>query len=369
LVVISLAALGRAAAQTPATVQYQGLLLSPAGSPLAGPVDVEIGIWDAPSGGTRLYREVHLNEPLSDGVFGLQIGAGDFAQGTFDADLFAAQNRYVEVVVDGETLAPRQPIGSVPYALRSQRAGDADSLAGIEADGYQRRVSGACPAGASIRQVDALGQVVCEPDDDSGGDVTSVVAGSGLSGGGPSGDVALAVDPGFVQRRVSGSCVVGSSIRAIAEDGSVICELDTDSGGDVTDVTAGSGLSGGGSSGNVTLSVAASGITSAHIVNGTVSGTDVADGSLTGADISSSASLVVGGVTFSSRNPGLFLPSYPTSALLTSGGNTGPEAYEVSSTCTRGEMFVARVSGDANTDSLCVCLEDQGATNLFCFNP
>ncbi|MBZ0102555.1 MAG: hypothetical protein K8I65_10385, partial [Thermoanaerobaculia bacterium] len=90
-------------------------------------------------------------------------------------------------------------------------------------------------------------------DDDSGGDVTGVTAGAGLSGGGASGNVTVAVDFAQAQSRVTGTCAAGSSIRLVAADGTVTCETDDDSGGDVTGVTAGAGLSGGGTSGNVTV--------------------------------------------------------------------------------------------------------------------
>lgn len=64
------------------------------------------------------------------------------------------------------------------------------------------------------------------------------------------------------QDRVSGICAPEQSIAAINVDGSVICEDDSDSGGDITGVTAGSGLSGGGTDGTVTLSL--SGAVSVH---------------------------------------------------------------------------------------------------------
>jgi hypothetical protein len=69
----------------------------------------------------------------------------------------------------------------------------------------------------------------------SGGDVTAVGAGAGLTGGGDNGEVALAVDPSVVQSRVGGSCLrLDASINAIHQDGTVTCNADdVGSGSDV----------------------------------------------------------------------------------------------------------------------------------------
>lgn len=82
------------------------------------------------------------------------------------------------------------------------------------------------------------------------------------------------VDPGSVQLRVSGSCASGSSINAIDQSGTVTCETD-DSGSALTGISAGTGLSGGGTTGTVSLSIANSGVGSAQIANGAVGSSQI----------------------------------------------------------------------------------------------
>jgi len=120
----------------------------------------------------------------------------------------------------------------------------------------QNRVTGMCDgAGQSIKTIAANGTVTCEFDDNSGGDITAVNAGAGLIGGAPTGEATLAVDPAYVQRRVSGACAAGNAVNTVNADGTVACEVIPQ--GDITAVTTppSSGLSGGGDSGAVSLSV------------------------------------------------------------------------------------------------------------------
>ncbi len=131
-----------AEAAPPQDATYQGLLLDSVENPLVGPVNIEVGIWDSLVGGTLLYGETHSGVALVDGVFNLLLGTGSVLVGSFDADLFAAQNRYLEVIVNTEVLVPRQPFSSVAYSLRSGEseaaayaatAGDADTVDGSHA--------------------------------------------------------------------------------------------------------------------------------------------------------------------------------------------------------------------------------------------
>jgi hypothetical protein len=107
------------------------------------------------------------------------------------------------------------------------------------------------------------------------GDITAVDAGTGLSGGGASGDVTLSVNTSQIQSRVVGTCPPGSSIREINATGNVVGQADTNSGGTVTSIATGSGLTGGPIIGAGTVSIADGGVTSTHIADGTVGSADV----------------------------------------------------------------------------------------------
>jgi hypothetical protein len=56
------------------------------------------------------------------------------------------------------------------------------------------------------------------------GAITGVTAGTGLTGGGSSGAVTLAANTNVIQSRVTGTCATGEAIRVVSSTGTVTCQ-------------------------------------------------------------------------------------------------------------------------------------------------
>jgi len=205
---------GSAPAGVPGRVTFTARLVDGA-TPASGSVQLTLALFRAPTGGTSVWSESH-SAAATDGLVSLGLGA----QTPFDATVIDGGPLFLELTVAGQVLTPRLEIGSVPYALLAERADTAAKLGDLTQDDLQRRVGGTCAAGTAIRTIAPDGTVACEPDDDT----TYTFSGGLVESSGH----AVAIDTTAIQRRVGGACAAGSSIRTVAADGTVACEPDDD---------------------------------------------------------------------------------------------------------------------------------------------
>jgi len=215
-----------ALAQTPlgTAFTYQGRLQD-GGTPANAPYDVRLVLYDAAVGGSQVGPIVSLEDvPVAQGLFTV---VPDFGP------VFTGSRRFLEVGVrPGAStgayaiLSPRQELTPGPNVLFSATApwtGVSGKPAGF-ADGVDNDLLGglSCASGQVAKFNGAAW--ACAADADSGGDITAVTAGTGLTGGAASGSVTLTVNQATVQSRVLGTCAAGSGIRLVNENGTVTCE-------------------------------------------------------------------------------------------------------------------------------------------------
>lgn len=183
---------GLGLAQVPQKMNYQGYLTDPGGTPIHGMVTMVFSIYEVAAGGTALWSETQ-SVVVNQGVYSINLGNITPVSLPFDKAYYLG----VKVGSDPE-MTPRIPLTSVGYAFTSNTA-------------FNLVCSG-CVSQSELSFTP--------------GDITAVYPGTGMSGGGTSGDVTLNADTSYLQRRVSGVCAAGYSIRQINADGTVVCETD-----------------------------------------------------------------------------------------------------------------------------------------------
>jgi len=191
---------------------YQGQLQE-GGTPPSGSCDFQFKLFDAPSsasppaGGNMVGSDqVITNVAVTDGVFAVLLND----TGQFGPTAFAGENRWLQIGVTCPStgsqiftaLSPRQALTAAPYALYAPAAGLASSVTCTGCVNATALAGGA--VGPTKIAAGAAGQVltttgpgtVAWQAPSATGDITAVSAGSGLTGGGSSGAVQLSASFG-----------------------------------------------------------------------------------------------------------------------------------------------------------------------------
>lgn len=107
----------------PGLINYQGKLTDSGGNSLNGDFSMTFLIYNTTIGGTTLWNESQSVQVI-DGIYSVELGSVS----PFPADLFDSAALYLEVIIGGETLSPRQRLTSTAFSMK---AGDAETVAGL----------------------------------------------------------------------------------------------------------------------------------------------------------------------------------------------------------------------------------------------
>jgi hypothetical protein len=163
----------------PTVVSYQGQVIVD-GSPYNGTGFFKFAVVDA-EGATSYWSndgsssdggepEASVSLTVTDGLFNVLLGDDALGMIELTAEAFGETGRYLRVwfsTDDGEflLLTPDRRIAAMPYALQAEEAAyaaDAGLLNGQAGPYYQARVSGACAVGSTVRAINPDGTVVCQ---------------------------------------------------------------------------------------------------------------------------------------------------------------------------------------------------------------
>ena len=111
-VFLALALPAQLSAQTDTTFTYQGELKQ-SGQPANGNFNLTFSLWDSLQNGSQVLGDLQINAvPVSDGTFTVNLD--------FGANAFNNANRWLEIEVNGQTLAPRQFVSRSPYSIQTR---------------------------------------------------------------------------------------------------------------------------------------------------------------------------------------------------------------------------------------------------------
>ena len=159
------------ASAIPQLVNLEGKLNNNVGNPINASVPMTFAIYGAASGGSPLWSETHTSVQINNGIFDVLLGSQTSLNLPFDSDYWLA------ITVNGENMSQRVRIASAGYAFTAKNA---DKLNNLSSSAFQKRVSGNCSVGSSIRVINENGTVICENDDVGGADSDWIISGNNM---------------------------------------------------------------------------------------------------------------------------------------------------------------------------------------------
>ncbi len=206
---------------------YQGELLMN-NAPVNGSYNFIVNLYDTQSGGVQQMGQNIPDVTVTNGIFSIEVDLGNM--------VFAGDERWLELSFTDlagnnlVTLQPRQRVTNAPYAIHAQFVGtngvnsfaiqDASITTAKIANGA---VTSAKLAGDSVTSAKIANGTIATADIASQAVTRTQIAANTIQ--------RSEVDSTQIQERVTGTCAAGSSIRVIAQDGTVTCETDDVGGG------------------------------------------------------------------------------------------------------------------------------------------
>jgi len=117
--VVVAALVGAQALATPVQMVHSGRLIDAAGVAHNGDLSLEVKLYDAATAGTLAWSEVYTPVNVQDGYFSLVLGENP--ANALQSTVFSAP-MWVELVVAGVPMSPRQRLYHVPYAASAVAA-------------------------------------------------------------------------------------------------------------------------------------------------------------------------------------------------------------------------------------------------------
>jgi hypothetical protein len=120
------------AGPVPQLINYAGVLTNVNGKPLTGVIGVTFLLYKDQQGGSPLWMETQNVQPDKSGHYSVLLGST--TSGGMPRDVFVSgEARWLGVQVAGEQEQPRVVITAVPYSLK---AGDAETIGGLPASAF-----------------------------------------------------------------------------------------------------------------------------------------------------------------------------------------------------------------------------------------